>query len=133
MHTFQMLSFRFGSESSSAIQDVTKSVTRRALDAEMSVGLGSDIAGGYSLSIQSSMRQAVITARLREGQRQEQLHNEETVKDDVNLRVDWKESLYLATKGGKKALDLGGCFDVGMEFDAQLSEFQVISWREWLT
>ena len=88
----------------------------RALDGEMSVGLGSDIAGGYSLSIQSAMRQAVVTARLRESQRRE------LNADGGSLRVDWVESLYLATRGGKQALGLGGAFEVGMEFDAQLSE-----------
>ena len=84
----------------------------------MSVGLGSDISGGYSLSIQSAMRQAVITARSREGQRREL----KVFPEDMNLRIDWIESLYLATRGGKKALGMGGAFEVGMEFDAQLSE-----------
>ena len=76
----------------------------------MSVGLGSDISGGYSLSIQSAMRQAVITARSREGQRREL----KVFPEDRTLRIDWIESLYLATRGG--------AFEVGMEFDAQLSE-----------
>lgn len=39
------------------------------------------------------------------------------------MRVDWIESLYLATAGGKAALGLGGTFDVGKEFDAQQSEY----------
>jgi len=93
--------------------------TRRVLDVDMSVGLGSDIAGGYSLSIQSSMRQAVITARLREGSRRQA---KKEAGEDANLRVDWVESLYIATRGGKKALDTGGAFELGMEFDAQKSE-----------
>jgi guanine deaminase len=40
----------------------------------------------------------------------------------LSLRVDWIESLYVATRGGKKAMGLGGCFEVGMEFDVQKSE-----------
>lgn len=88
----------------------------------MSVGLGSDIAGGYSLSIQQSMRQAVVTSRLREGQRQESIHNDGASSSGSSLRVDWMESLYVATRGGKEPLGLGGCLEVGMEFDAQLSE-----------
>ncbi|ORY31819.1 putative guanine aminohydrolase [Naematelia encephala] len=91
---------------------------REALDAELKVGLGSDIAGGYSLSIETSMRQAVVTARLREGARRE---GGGAVKvDEKGLRVDWVESLYVATRGGKMAMGLGGCFEIGMEFDAQL-------------
>ena len=48
------------------------------------------------------------------------------VKDD-GKRVHWVESMYVATRGGKKALELGGAFEVGMEFDAQLSELQNVS------
>lgn len=43
--------------------------------------------------------------------------------DGSSRNVDWVESLYLATRGGKKALGLGGAFEVGMEFDAQLSKW----------
>ncbi|KAK4684286.1 guanine deaminase, partial [Tremellales sp. Uapishka_1] len=99
---------------------------REAIDAELLVGLGSDIAGGYALSIQTAMRQAVVVARIREGTRQESIHSlphsHVTEAGNTNLRVDWKESLYLATRGGKKALGMGGCWEVGMEFDAQLIE-----------
>lgn len=120
---------------------------RRALDAELKVGLGSDIAGGYALSLQTAMRQAVAVSRLREGTRREtrrdmarsqrQSHAErpepEIAREEssptasasesrLSLRVDWIESLYVATRGGKKAMGLGGCFEVGMEFDVQKSE-----------
>ena len=118
-------------------------INSRALDAEMSIGLGSDISGGYALSIQTSMRSAVYTARLREGQRRELAHARRTEKnladekmviekkvvamqevdEEKGLRVDWKESLWVATRGGKGALDMGGVFEVGMEFDAQQSKF----------
>jgi guanine deaminase len=120
----------------------------RALDAELKVGLGSDIAGGYALSLQTAMRQAVAVSRLREGSRREiqrdvarsrtQAERPERPEPEVvrggptptasasgpssSLRVDWIESLYVATRGGKKAMGLGGCFEVGMEFDAQKSE-----------
>nr|WRH23602.1 guanine deaminase [Naematelia aurantialba] len=99
---------------------------REALDADVKVGLGSDIAGGYALSIETAMRQAVVTARLREGARREievsgtaMAHAD---SQNQSLRVDWIESLYIATRGGKKAMGMGGCLEVGMEFDAQLSE-----------
>lgn len=84
------------------------------------MGLGSDIAGGYDLGIQGVMRMAVAVSRLREG-----LLKRETGDDaSRNPRIDWKESLYLATKGGAEAMDLprgSGWFDVGAPFDAQQS------------
>ena len=84
------------------------------------MGLGSDIAGGYDLGIQGVMRMAVAVSRLREG-----LLKRETGDDaSRNPRIDWKESLYLATKGGAEAMDLprgSGWFNVGAPFDAQQS------------
>ena len=109
----------------------------RALNAGLQVGLGSDIAGGYALSIQTSMRSAVYTSRLREGYRREtsrakagkqsmgkllsRLGSPKSAPTSESLIVDWKESLYVATRGGKSALGMGGAFEVGMEFDVQLS------------
>lgn len=87
------------------------------MDAGVQIGLGSDIAGGYALPIQAAMREAVVVARLREGMRRQVGLGGET-----DLKVDWKESLYLGTRGGKSALGLGGVFEVGMEFDAQQSK-----------
>ncbi|KAF8171999.1 hypothetical protein K438DRAFT_1852056 [Mycena galopus ATCC 62051] len=76
---------------------------REALDEGVKVGLGTDIAGGYSLDLMSSMRHAVSVSRMREGSKQM-----------------IAESLYLATKGGATALGLTtGVFSVGTSFDAQ--------------
>lgn len=45
-------------------------------------------------------------------------------KEGDALSIDWKESVYLATRGGAVALNLtSGEFVVGAPFDAQLSEF----------
>ncbi|WVQ84964.1 hypothetical protein IAT38_007128 [Cryptococcus sp. DSM 104549] len=98
---------------------------REAIDADLSVGLGTDIAGGYSPSIHTQMRTAVVISRLREGARCESLDcSFGTVheKGGKNLRVDWSEALWAATKGGKSGMGLGGALEVGMEFDAQLIE-----------
>jgi len=93
---------------------------REALDRSVKVGLGSDIAGGYDLGIQGVMRMSVAVSRLREG-----LFKRETGDDAPrNPRIDWKESLYLATKGGAEAMDLprgSGWFNIGAPFDAQQS------------
>ncbi|WWC88345.1 uncharacterized protein L201_003255 [Kwoniella dendrophila CBS 6074] len=108
---------------------------REAIDNSLSVGLGTDIAGGYSPSIQTQMRQAVIISRMREGTRCESMkcsfsqsmqkeHHDLSGSKGLgsSLSVNWIESLYLATRGGKKGMGLGGFFDIGTEFDAQLIE-----------
>lgn len=95
---------------------------REALTAGVRVGLGTDIAGGYSADIMSAMRWSVGVARMRDGARVEMMSGTDMQLDD-SKRIDWKESLCLATKGGAEALGLkGGAFEVGAPFDAQLSE-----------
>ncbi|CAK5284070.1 unnamed protein product [Mycena citricolor] len=95
---------------------------REALDEQVKVGLGTDIAGGYSIDIMSAMRHAVSVSRMRHGAKQ--LAKE---TGDQSLAIDWMESLYLATKGGAEALGLAsGCFAVGAPFDAQ----QICLWDE---
>ncbi|KAJ7505142.1 hypothetical protein B0H11DRAFT_1977026 [Mycena galericulata] len=91
---------------------------REALDAGVKVGLGTDIAGGYSLDLMTAMRQAVTISRMRQGSKI--IADPGAVDDGKTLAIDWKESLYLATKGGANALGLGtGAFTVGSPFDAQ--------------
>lgn len=97
---------------------------REALDTGVPVGLGTDVAGGYSIDIMNSMRSAVMVSRMREGELKEHVHANKRVKEKT-LSINWKESLYLATRGGAIALSLpegAGVFEVGAPFDAQLSE-----------
>ncbi|KAF9561086.1 Metallo-dependent hydrolase [Agrocybe pediades] len=96
---------------------------REALDSNVKVGLGTDVAGGYSLDIMNAMRQAVAVSRMREGDRLMQ------GRDHQNLSIDWKESLYLATRGGALALGLQGMFCVGAPFDAQ--EIRIYDAQSW--
>ncbi|KAI0354889.1 Metallo-dependent hydrolase [Trametes cingulata] len=101
---------------------------REALDAGVRVGLGTDVAGGYSIDIMNAMRQAVVVSRMREGGRILARSNgvESKPGEEDNgeaLSVDWQEALYLATRGGALALGLPegcGTFLVGAPFDAQL-------------
>lgn len=103
---------------------------REALDAGVRVGLGTDIAGGYSVDIMSAMRHAVAVSRMREGTRilQADAGGDHTLGAGPEVRpmsVDWREALYLATRGGAVALGLPegcGMFTVGAPFDAQCSE-----------
>ena len=87
----------------------------------MKVGLGTDVAGGYSLDMMNAMRHAVAVSRIREGSRKMMMDGTTTV--DSKLSIDWKEALFLATRGGAMALGLQGLFGVGFPFDAQESEF----------
>ncbi|KAL0581171.1 hypothetical protein V5O48_000861 [Marasmius crinis-equi] len=93
---------------------------REALAEGVRVGLGTDIAGGYSIDIMNAMRQAVVVSRMREGAR-----TMGNISSQVNLAIDWKEALYLATRGGAEALALPegcGTFQVGAPLDAQQIE-----------
>ncbi|KAJ7600835.1 hypothetical protein C8J56DRAFT_999896 [Mycena floridula] len=81
---------------------------REALQQGVKVGLGTDIAGGYSLDLMNAMRQSVVISRMRQGD---------------SLGIDWKESISLATRGGAEALGLSvGKFEIGCPFDAQCIE-----------
>ena len=100
---------------------------REALHAQVPVGLGTDIAGGYSADIMSAMRQAVIVSRMRENDKVVAKSGKEDGKE--NLAISWNEALYLATRGGAIALRLPegtGIFAVGAPFDAQQSRFSTL-------
>lgn len=88
------------------------------------VGLGTDVAGGYSFDIMNAMRQAVIVSRTREGARIEESSPESAPPTGRSHMVHWTDALFLATRGGAAALGLGtGAFIPGTPFDAQRSKF----------
>ena len=90
----------------------------------MKTGLGSDISGGYSISLQNSMKWAVGISRHREGRRKDEIQDSTLGKVAAQRQdVTWKESIYLATLGGARALNRDqylGNFQIGKSFDAQL-------------
>ncbi|KAF8636230.1 hypothetical protein AX17_003716 [Amanita inopinata Kibby_2008] len=89
---------------------------REALERGVKVGLGTDVAGGYSVDVGCAMRMAVVVSRMREGALAGGGGGE------GRKAVGWKESVYLATRGGAIALGLpegSGTFLVGAPFDAQ--------------
>ncbi|KAF9425012.1 hypothetical protein BGZ94_007927 [Podila epigama] len=80
---------------------------RKMLDKEIKVGLGTDVAGGYSPSILEALR-ASRTA---------------SVARDMDSSLIVAELFYLATVGGARVMELAdkiGNFEVGKEFDAIL-------------
>jgi len=101
---------------------------REALNHQVKVGLGTDIAGGYGLDKMTSMRQAVALPRTREEGR---VMMSEASAGEKRLSIDWKESLFLATRGGSIALGLEGMFKIGAPFDAQESRCQLGANYEW--
>jgi len=102
---------------------------REALQQGVKVGLGTDVAGGYSLNIMNAMRHAVAVSRMREGSRNTVQSSDQSSQHNAtismaSLAINWKEALYLATQGGIQALGLPlgtGMFTVGLPFDAQQS------------
>ncbi|KAK9701951.1 hypothetical protein K7432_011484 [Basidiobolus ranarum] len=85
-------------------------------------GLGTDIAGGYSISMLSAIRQAVITSRFLEVARLEEDKTADTT-DSNSLQLNYKEAFWLATMGGAESLGIHndvGSFEVGKSLDALL-------------
>ncbi|XP_023719933.1 guanine deaminase isoform X2 [Cryptotermes secundus] len=85
---------------------------RRLLDTGIKVGLGTDVSGGYSISILNAIRSALQTSthiffKKHQG--------------SGYIPLSYHEAFYLATLGGAKALsvdDKTGNFKVGKDFDA---------------
>ncbi|KAG8130640.1 hypothetical protein E2320_017212 [Naja naja] len=86
--------------------------TRKILNNNVKLGLGTDVAGGYSVSMLDAIRNTIVVSEV--------LHlNSETDEKGLTL----KEAFRLATLAGSQALGLDhitGNFEVGKEFDALL-------------
>ncbi|KAL3474240.1 hypothetical protein BJX99DRAFT_181755 [Aspergillus californicus] len=92
---------------------------RDILNAGVTVGLGTDVSGGYSPSILEAARQACLVSRLL----RHTAAYTETGRQDGTEVLSVEESLYLATRGGAAVVDMAseiGGFEKGMFFDAQL-------------
>ena len=80
---------------------------RKLLDAGVRVGLGSDVAGGHSLSLFDEMVSAVQVSNLRW-----------RCIDQNDRQLSMTEVFYMATRGGGEFFGKVGSFDRGYEFDA---------------
>ncbi|KAF3273660.1 hypothetical protein TWF970_008859 [Orbilia oligospora] len=90
---------------------------RWLMNGGVTVGLGTDVSGGYSPSILEAVRATTLVSR----------HVALSDGDECKLSVE--ESLYLATRGGAKVVGLEnkiGGFEVGMEWDAQLIGLELV-------
>ena len=84
---------------------------RELIDAGITVGLGTDVSGGYTSSMLAETREAIFVSR----------HVAMADGDEAKLAVE--EALYLATRGGAKVCGLEdriGGFEVGKDWDAQM-------------
>ena len=102
---------------------------RSLLDAGIEVGLGTDVSGGYSSSILTAAREAGMVSRILAGLEAQQ----EKEGGGERTKLMPEECLYLATRGGARCLGLDekvGRFEVGMEWDAQLVEVEMVKETE---
>ncbi|KAF7725531.1 hypothetical protein EC973_009561 [Apophysomyces ossiformis] len=91
---------------------------RRLIDGGLKVGLGTDVAGGFSPSILDAIRSTFIASKTVKIMQQENMHR---VGEKEYVPLNPAELLYLATLGGAKVLGLEdkvGSFAVGKAFDA---------------
>ncbi|CEJ61326.1 Putative Chlorohydrolase [Penicillium brasilianum] len=107
------------------------------LDEGITVGLGTDVSGGYSPSILEAARQACLVSRLLGHtksfcQTGNKHAHENGYVDKPTIgreKLSVEESLYLATRGGAAVVDMAddlGGFDKGMIWDAQLIELGAV-------
>lgn len=112
------------------------------------VGLGADIAGGYSLSMNQGMltffypkktskssdgtslgmRSALQVSRTRQGRLKSGQPDpfavaSQSLLNSKNLAIGWKESLYLATHGGAQAV---GMANIGLFKEGHVADIQII-------
>lgn len=107
---------------------------RRLLAADVKVGLGTDVSGGYSASILTAIRDALgVSHHLNFFKKQNvigsgRIANPQAEHNANYLPLSYKNALYLATLGGAEALAFEakvGNFIVGKDFDALLVDVDV--------
>ncbi len=80
---------------------------RRYLDRGMRIGLGTDVAGGFSASILRAMADSIQVSKLRW-----------RLSDETLKPVSLEEAFYMGTKGGGAFFGKAGSFEEGYLFDA---------------
>lgn len=85
--------------------------TRKYLDMGMKIGLGSDVAGGHTLSIPDIIVGAIQNSKMTW-----------LLGDKEHSPLTLSEAFYMATKGGGEFFGKVGSFEEGYEFDALVVE-----------
>ncbi|MFK7997547.1 MAG: guanine deaminase [Granulosicoccus sp.] len=92
---------------------------RQALQKSLSIGLGTDIAGGHSASMFTACQHAVSSSRMLEAGVDSTLNADS--RGQPGARINFLEAFHLATVGGAHVLDSPtGSFTPGKQFDALL-------------
>lgn len=89
---------------------------RKYLDLGLNIGLGSDVAGGHSLSIFRAITDAIQVSKMYF-----------RMVDESYKPLIFSEAFYLATKGGGKFFGKVGSFEKGYEFDALVLNDDVLA------
>ncbi len=88
---------------------------RKYLDNNMKLGLGSDVAGGETLSMFSSISETIKVSKIYF-----------RLIDNSAQPLTFENAFYLATKGGGEFFGKVGSFDEGYEFDAVVIDDSVL-------
>ncbi|XP_034485264.1 guanine deaminase [Drosophila innubila] len=104
---------------------------QRLMKAGVNVGLGTDVAGGNSVSILHALARALDVSKHIEVFNSQDIRGTGPAKSPQEnyQQLSYKQAFYLATLGGAKALSLDhvtGNFAVGKEFDALLVDVSVL-------
>ena len=89
---------------------------RKYLDLGLNIGLGSDIAGGHSLSIFRAITDAIQVSKMYF-----------RMVDETYKPLIFSEAFYLATKGGGSFFGKVGSFEEGYEFDAVIMDDAILT------
>ncbi|EDW58684.1 guanine deaminase [Drosophila virilis] len=104
---------------------------QRLIKAGITVGLGTDVAGGNSVSILNAIQRTLDVSKHLEFFKKQHIcgTGSAKVQDNDYQQLSYKQAFYLATLGGAKALALDhitGNFAVGKDFDALLVDVSVL-------
>ncbi|XP_043652718.1 guanine deaminase [Drosophila teissieri] len=104
---------------------------QRLVSAGVNVGLGTDVSGGNSVSIQDALLRALEVSKHLDFFKKQNIRGTGVAKtqDPNYIQLKYKQALYLATLGGAKALSLDqltGNFVLGKEFDALLVDVSIV-------
>lgn len=89
---------------------------RKYLDLGLNIGLGSDVAGGHSLSIFRAITDAIQVSKMYF-----------RMVDEGYKPLVFSEAFYLATKGGGAFFGKVGSFEEGYEFDAVVMDDKILA------